>query len=121
MNKNIIIVLILPLPRALRKEPFTPALVNCCISLVALNVSYIASYNVSPTGMSCVILAVLFQYLFLVATLSLINLVLLQLLPQPETIRKKLLAHFIAFALNWGEFYTYSIVTYHTILDYAPY
>ncbi len=48
--------------------------------------------------------AALFHYLFLVASLSLINLVLLQLfLREDETLKKKLIAHIIAFALNWGE------------------
>ncbi len=91
----------LPLTRPLREELFTPALINACVSVIALNLAYIVSYTITHTGTGCVFFAALFHYLFLVAMLALSNLVVFKALT--VTGKRRLFAHVIAFSLNWGE------------------
>ena len=82
----------------------TPPLLNTCLSLMALNVSFIISYNTTQTGNACVFFAALFHYFFLAAMLAVTNLVVLKAKKKWASRKQRLFAYGIAFSLNWGRY-----------------
>ena len=76
---------------------------NLCIALIALNISIVASYTRAIQGtenIGCDVLAFLFHYFFLVATLGMANMVLL-CVTAPTM---KMYLQVIAVCINWGRF-----------------
>ena len=87
---------------SLRSSHTGIALINLCVALVSLSLSFTISTFVHTTDNVCVVFSAFFHYTILVSSLA-IEIMALFMLYRPYTTAKKKIAYVIALLTNWSE------------------
>lgn len=81
-------------------------LLNSCIALIALYISYIISYEATSSEAACALFSAIFHYIFLVSAFAVALMAFLKLKEPPK---KWMFTTIIA--LNWGKWFNLLALT----------